>query len=176
MSKINFPHFYKKGKIVKIKTLDEDTEKKEYVFSAPAAKSGVQTIINHCNNLNQIVARCLLQTSKMTHYFGISKDISMNVSKNKIHFNQFKTILAANTKNDFVKKDLEKLFETIETQNKLTLKLTQTIEKHSILLEKTLKNNLFIEEHLKRVNMENILKETDAKIGSVQELLKVLIG
>ena len=176
MSKIDFPHFYKKGKIVKIKTLDDNTEKKEYVFSTTTGKSGVQTIISHCNNLNQIVARCLLQTSKITQYFGISKDISMNVSKNKIQFNQFKTVLAASTKNDVVKKDFEKLFETIEIQNKLTSKLTQSMDKHSALLEKSLKNNLFVEEIARRANMESILKETDLKVSSMQEQIRQLIG
>lgn len=58
-NKIDYPHFYKKGKPVRLKTLDDNTEKKEYVFST-TGKTGIQTIVNHCNNLNQIVARCLL--------------------------------------------------------------------------------------------------------------------
>nr|KAJ0184531.1 hypothetical protein LSAT_V11C900505880 [Lactuca sativa] len=55
------------GKTVKIKTLDDNTEKKEYVFST-SGKAGIQTIVNHCNNLNQIIARCLLKTSKISQY------------------------------------------------------------------------------------------------------------
>nr|KAJ0192040.1 hypothetical protein LSAT_V11C800453940 [Lactuca sativa] len=111
------------GKTVKIKTLDDNTEKKEDVFST-SGKVGVQTIINHCNNLNQIIARCLLKTSKISHYPGISKDISTDISKNKIPFNQFKNDLAFMVKNNLDKNDFEKFFEVIERQNKLTIKLT----------------------------------------------------
>ncbi len=170
---MDFPHFYKKGKYVKIKTLDNTTEKKEYVFST-SGKVGIQTVVNHCNNLNQIVARCLLKTSKINQYFGISKDISANISKNKIPFNQFKTDLAFVVKNN--KNDSEKLFELIEKQNMLTVKLTQSIDKHSTLLENTLKNNQFVEEVARRANIEGVLKETNLKITGIQEQLKQLIG
>nr|KAJ0196217.1 hypothetical protein LSAT_V11C700385100 [Lactuca sativa] len=97
------------SKTVKIKTLDDNTEKKEYVFST-SGKAGVQTIVNHCNNLNQIIARCLLKTSKISHYLGISKDISTDISKNKIPFNQFKNDLAFMVKNNLDKNDFEKFF------------------------------------------------------------------
>ena len=172
---MDFPHFYKKGKYVKIKTLDDNIERKEYVFST-SGKAGIQTVVNHCNNLNQIVARCLLKTSKINQYFGISKDISTNISKNKIPFNQFKTDLASVVKNNFVKNDFEKLFELIEKQNRLTIKLTQSIDKHSTLLENTLKNNQFVEEVARRANIEGVLKETNLKITNIQEQLKQLIG
>ena len=175
MNKIEFPHFYKKGKPVKIKNLDDKTEKKEYVFST-SGKGGIQTIINHCNNLNQITARCYLTTSKISHYFGITKDISENISKNKIPYNQFNNDLASFVKNDFVKKDFEKLFEIIEKQNKLTIKLGHTIEKHTILLENSAKNNQFVEEVARKANIEGILKETNLKIANIQDQLKQLIG
>lgn len=170
MSKIDFPHFYKKGKPVKIKNLDDTTEKKEYIFST-SGKAGIQTIVNHCNNLNQIVARCLLKTSKISHYFGITKDICIDISKNKKPFNQFKTDLAF-----FVKNDFKRLIEIIEKQNNLTIKLTQSIDQHSILLEKSLKNNQFVEEVAKKANIEGILKESDLKITNIQDQLKQLIG
>ena len=173
--KIDFPHFYKKGKLVKFKTLDENTERKEYIFST-SGKAGIQKLINHCNNLNQIVARNFLKTSKLSHYFGISKDISTNFSKNKIPFNQFKSDLASFDKNSFAKKDFEKFFEIIEKQNKLIVKLTLSIDKHSILLESTLKNNQFVEEVAKKANFEGILKETNLKITDIQDQLKQLIG
>nr|KAJ0216087.1 hypothetical protein LSAT_V11C300116220 [Lactuca sativa] len=163
------------SKTVKIKTLDDNTEKKEYVFST-SGKAGVQTIVNHCNNLNQIIARCLLKTSKISHYLGISKDISTDISKNKIPFNQFKNDLAFMVKNNLDKKDFEKFFEVIEKQNKLTIKLTQSIDKHSILLESSLKNNQFVEEVAKKANIEGTLKETNIKITNIHDQLKQLIG
>jgi Aphid transmission protein len=170
-NKNDFPHFYKKGKFVRIKTLDDDTEKKEYIFSTTAGKAGVKTIIQHCNNLNQIIARCFLNTSKIGHYFGISKDISLNFSKNKKPFNQFKNDLASLVIGDF-----EKIFEVIQEQNKLTAKLTQSLDTHSILLNKTLKNNQFVEEVAKKTNIEAICKESNLKIISIQDQLKQLIG
>jgi len=172
--KIDFPHFYKKGKLVKIRNLDKSTEKKEYIFST--GKTGIQTIINQCNNINQIVARCLLTTSKLSHYFGITKDISNDISKNQIPFNQFNSDLASFVKNDFVKNDFEKIYEIIEKQNKLTIKLGNTIEKHSILLENCLKNNQFVEKVAKEAIIEEIIKETNLKINKIQDQLKQMIG
>ncbi|XP_023769597.1 uncharacterized protein LOC111918171 [Lactuca sativa] len=123
----------KDSKTVKIKTLDDNTEKKEYVFST-SGKAGIQTIVNHCNNLNQIIARSFL------------------------------------VKNNLDKNDFEKFFEV-----GLTIKLTQFIEKHSILLENSLKNNQFVEEVAKKANIEGTLKETNLKITNIHEQLKQLI-
>ena len=172
--KIESPHFYKKGKLVKIKNLDNSTEKKEYIFSTE--KPSIPAIIHHCNNLNQMVARCLLKTSKIGHYFGITKDISKDISKNKKPFNQFNNDLASLVKNEFCKNNFEKLFEIIEKQNKLTIKLGNTIEKHSILLENCLKNNQFVEKVAKEAVIEGILKETNLKINNIQDQLKRMIG
>lgn len=58
---------------------------------------------------------------KISHYLGISKDVSIDVSKNKIPFNQFKSDLTSNIKINF-----EKLFEIIENQNRLVQKLNQS--------------------------------------------------
>ncbi|KAL7585320.1 hypothetical protein Lser_V15G44089 [Lactuca serriola] len=127
------------GKTVKIKTLDDNTEKIEYVFST-SGKAGIQIIVNHCNNLNQIIARSFM------------------------------------VKNNLDKNDFEKIFEVIERQNKLTIKLTQSIDKHSILLENSLKNNQFVEEVAKKANIEGTLKETNLKITNIHDQLKQLIG
>nr|KAJ0210838.1 hypothetical protein LSAT_V11C400161630 [Lactuca sativa] len=78
----------------------------------------------------------------------------------------------ASLKNDFAKKDFEKLSEIIEKQNRLTIKLTQSIDKHSILLENSLKNNQFVEEVARRANIEGILKETNLKITNIQDRRK----
>nr|KAJ0223958.1 hypothetical protein LSAT_V11C200061270 [Lactuca sativa] len=88
----------------------------------------------------------------------------------------FKQFDLASLKNDFAKKDFEKLSETIEKQNRLTINLTQSIDKHSILLENSLKNNQFVEEVAKRENIEGTLKETNLKITNIQYQLKQLIG
>ena len=170
---MDYPHFYKKGKLVKIKNLDDNTEKKEYTFSTE--KTSIPTIVHQCNNLNQIVARCLLTTSKISHYFGITKNISKDISKNKKPFNQFNIDLASFVKNDFENK-FSKLYEIIEKQNKLTIKLGNTIEKHSILLENCLKNNQFVEKVAKEAVIEGILKETNLKINNIQDQLKQMIG
>ena len=94
MSMIDLPHIYKKGKALRLKNLDDPTQKKEYAFSS-SGKVGVQTLANLCNNINQIVARCWLNTLKINHYFVIQKDISRDISKNNKPFNQFKKDLIA---------------------------------------------------------------------------------
>ena len=175
MSKIDFPHIYKKGKTIKLKNLDENTEKKEYIFSTPP-KTGVQAIANHCNNINQIVARCFLNTLKINHYFGISKDISENLSKNKLPFNQFKEDLNHTLKKGGNTDKFEKLFEIINNQNKLITKLNQSIDNHSNYLERITKNNQFVEEVAKKANIEGVLKEHSLKLADIQNLLKQLIG
>ena len=106
------------------------------------------------------------------HYFGITKDITNDISKNKIPFNQFNSDLATFVINDFVKNEFEKIYEIIEKQNKLTIKLGHTIAKHSNILESCLKTNQFVEEVARKANIEGILKETNLKIINIQHQLK----
>nr|KAJ0204931.1 hypothetical protein LSAT_V11C500281250 [Lactuca sativa]KAJ0206004.1 hypothetical protein LSAT_V11C500281210 [Lactuca sativa]KAJ0207020.1 hypothetical protein LSAT_V11C500281130 [Lactuca sativa]KAJ0207618.1 hypothetical protein LSAT_V11C500281290 [Lactuca sativa] len=47
MSMIDLPHIYKKGKALRLKNLDDPTQKKEYAFSS-SGKIGVQTLANIC--------------------------------------------------------------------------------------------------------------------------------
>nr|KAJ0204832.1 hypothetical protein LSAT_V11C500297760 [Lactuca sativa] len=77
------------GKSLRLKNLDDPTQKKEYAFSS-SGKVGVQTLANICNNINQLVARCWLNTLKLNNYFGIQKDISKDILKFNKPFNQFK--------------------------------------------------------------------------------------
>nr|KAJ0225152.1 hypothetical protein LSAT_V11C100001580 [Lactuca sativa] len=93
-------------KIVKIKTLDDNTEKKEYVFST-SGKAGIQTNVNHC--------KTSFKDFKNKPLPWCSKDISIDISKNKKPFNQFKSDLAS------LKNDFENLSETIEKENRLTI-------------------------------------------------------
>lgn len=71
---LGFPHIYKKGSPFRFSNLDvKKGSNKKYFFSS-ATGSSLTTIVNHCNNLNQVLARVWLKMSKWNHYIGLQKD------------------------------------------------------------------------------------------------------
>nr|WNH14476.1 insect transmission protein factor [Physostegia virginiana caulimovirus 2] len=80
------PHIYKKKSVLKLKPLDKE-KPRTYLFASE--HGGLQAVVNHCNNINQIVARNWLKLSKLLSYMGLEKDISESLSKNKVPFNRF---------------------------------------------------------------------------------------
>ncbi|KAI3702108.1 hypothetical protein L6452_27798 [Arctium lappa] len=87
---LNSPHIFKKGKILKLKSLHSTSSTlppRTYFFSLD--KGNVPGAVNLLNNLNEICSRNWLKLSKLNHFFGIQKDFSARLSKNKEPFDQF---------------------------------------------------------------------------------------
>lgn len=148
------PHIYKKGQILKLKKLNEglDRTNRKYLFSSSG--SGITSVINHCNNLNQIVGRNFLGISKLLHYFGISKDPSEKLSKGPTAFNQFSkdypSLKQGGEDNTKVLKELKTLFENLNSKIKNLEEKIDSLKKTdgNNDLSKQLKN---IEESLKKI-------------------------
>jgi hypothetical protein len=153
-NKIDFPHIYKKGKILKFKSLDPQNEK-TYLFSS--SKPDIQKLVNHTNNLNQITARCWLKMAKLLSYFGLEKDISDPLSK-KTSWNLFKTDLSSliEEKDERYKFLLQKQLATFEVLEEINLKLRPDL--------------------VTELNLQESIKILDEKIEKTYVLLKQVIG
>ena len=172
MSKIEVPHIFKKGKPLKLKNLDDPTQKKEYLFSTE--KVGVHSIGSLCNNMNQILARCWLNTIKINHYFGISKDVSKDISKNKTPFGQFKKdIILFKNDNDTIEKltkQLEKLSSQLKDQNEIIQKIYNKTEHNRQTLD------ILLKDVAEKIVFQDLVNDFQRRIKDVQNQLKQLIG
>nr|AGT42074.1 aphid transmission protein [Cauliflower mosaic virus]BAO53257.1 aphid transmission protein [Cauliflower mosaic virus] len=127
MSITGQPHVYKKDTIIRLKPLSLNSNNRSYVFSS--SKGNIQNIINHLNNLNEIVGRSLLGIWKINSYFGLSKDPSESKSKNPSVFNTAKTIFK-NGGVDYSSqlKEIKSLLEAQNTRIKNLEKAIQSLE------------------------------------------------
>lgn len=161
------PHIYKKGRILKFKKLNEgvDRTNRKYLFSSTS--SGIASVNNHCNNINQVVARNFLQLAKLLSYFGLSKDPSEDFSKDPSVFKKFfkdfplSTFKRGGDKENKAKV-LEDLKSLIERQNSKLEDLEQKIN--------DLKDNSAKE------NVEELKQDLKKRLDHIDENLKKIIG
>nr|BAO53418.1 aphid transmission protein [Cauliflower mosaic virus] len=158
MSITGQPHVYKKYTIIRLKPLSLNSNNRTYVFSS--SKGNIQNIINHLNNLNEIVGRSLLGIWKINSYFGLSKDPSEFKSKNPSVFNTAKTIFKSGGV-DYSSQLKEKYL--LEAQNTRIKNLENAIQ--------SLDNKIEPEPLTKEE-----VKELKESINSIKEGLKNIIG
>nr|BCW03858.1 aphid transmission protein [Cauliflower mosaic virus] len=159
MSVTSQPHVYKKDTIIRLKPLSINSTNKTYVFSS--SKGNIQNIINHLNNLNEVVGRCLIGIWKFNSYFGLSKDPSESKSKNPSVFNTAKTIFKSGGV-DYTSQ-LKEIKSLLETQNNKIKNLEMAIQS----IDKKIEPEPLTKEEVKE------LKES---IHSIKEGLKNIIG
>nr|AHA91314.1 aphid transmission protein [Cauliflower mosaic virus] len=127
MSITGQPHVYKKDTIIRLKPLSLNSNNRSYVFSS--SKGNIQNIINHLNNLNEIVGRSLLGIWKINSYFGLSKDPSESKSKNPSVFNTAKTIFkSGGVDYSSQLKEIKSLLEAQNTRIKSLEKAIQSLD------------------------------------------------
>ncbi|AFP95347.1 aphid transmission factor [Soybean Putnam virus] len=162
------PHIYKKGRILKFKKLNEgiDRTNRKYLFSSHG--SGIQTVVNHCNNLNQVVARNFLQLAKLLSYFGLSKDPSEDYSKDPSVFKRFfKDLPSTSFKKGGDKKDKNEILE----------KLTSLIEKQGTKLrDLESKIDNFVKNDASKDDIKDLRIDVRRRLDSIDESLKKIIG
>nr|BAO53362.1 aphid transmission protein [Cauliflower mosaic virus] len=159
MSITGQPHVYKKDTIIRLKPLSLNSNNRTYVFSS--SKGNIQNIINHLNNLNEIVGRSLLGIWKINSYFGLSKDPSESKSKNPSVFNTAKTIFKSGGVD--YSSQLKEIKSLLEAQNTRIKNLENAIQS----LDNKIKPEPLTKEEVKE------LKES---INSIKEGLKNIIG
>nr|BAO53453.1 aphid transmission protein [Cauliflower mosaic virus] len=159
MSITGQPHVYKKDTIIRLKPLSLNSNNRSYVFSS--SKGNIQNIINHLNNLNEIVGRSLLGIWKINSYFGLSKDPSESKSKNPSVFNTAKTIFKSGGVD--YSSQLKEIKSLLEAQNTRIKNLEKAIQS---LDDKIEPEPLTKEE----------VKELKESINSIKEGLKNIIG
>lgn len=127
---LGFPHIFKKGTPFRFSSLEKNKGNRKYYFSSSTG-SNLTTIVNHCNNINQVLARVWLKIAKWNHFTGLQKD-PINRSPwtkgvDKIAFgsywNKLRSILkegGSGSKPDDKNKDLEELTKMVrEIQGRL---------------------------------------------------------
>nr|AAD37338.1 aphid transmission helper factor [Cauliflower mosaic virus]AAU20338.1 aphid transmission protein [Cauliflower mosaic virus]AAZ95255.1 aphid transmission protein [Cauliflower mosaic virus]AAZ95264.1 aphid transmission protein [Cauliflower mosaic virus]ABY66556.1 aphid transmission protein [Cauliflower mosaic virus] len=159
MSITGQPHVYKKDTIIRLKPLSLNSNNRSYVFSS--SKGNIQNIINHLNNLNEIVGRSLLGIWKINSYFGLSKDPSESKSKNPSVFNTAKTIFKSGGVD--YSSQLKEIKSLLEAQNTRIKNLEKAIQ--------SLDNKIEPEPLTKEE-----VKELKESINSIKEGLKNIIG
>nr|BAO53369.1 aphid transmission protein [Cauliflower mosaic virus] len=159
MSITGQPHVYKKDTIIRLKPLSLNSNNRTYVFSS--SKGNIQNIINHLNNLNEIVGRSLLGIWKINSYFGLSKDPSESKSKNPSVFNTAKTIFKSGGVD--YSSQLKEIKSLLEAQNTRIKNLEKAIQS----LDNKIEPEPLTKEEVKK------LKES---INSIKEGLKNIIG
>lgn len=92
------PHIYKKGKVLNLKKLSDGTEPTNKRYTFGGTTGSLTTVMNSCNNLNQITGRGLLGIYKLLSYFGLSRDPSIQLSKEKNIYGQFSNFLEGGDK------------------------------------------------------------------------------
>nr|AGT42102.1 aphid transmission protein [Cauliflower mosaic virus]BAO53250.1 aphid transmission protein [Cauliflower mosaic virus] len=152
MSITGQPHVCKKDTIIRLKPLSLNSNNRSYVFSS--SKGNIQNIINHLNNLNEIVGRSLLGIWKINSYFGLSKDPSESKSKNPSVFNTAKTIFKSGGVD--YSSQLKEIKSLLEAQNTRIQSLENKIEPEPLTKEE--------------------VKELKESINSIKEGLKNIIG
>nr|AFI61739.1 aphid transmission factor - helper component [Cauliflower mosaic virus] len=159
MSITGQPHVYKKDTIIRLKPLSLNSNNRSYVFSS--SKGNIQNIINHLNNLNEIVGRSLLGIWKINSYFGLSKDPSESKSKNPSVFNTAKTIFKSGGVD--YSSQLKEIKSLLEAQNTRIKNLEKAVQ----ALDNKIEPEPLTKEEVKE------LKES---INSIKEGLKNIIG
>ncbi|CAA29524.1 unnamed protein product [Figwort mosaic virus] len=159
---LDFPHVYKKNKVLKLKPLDLSKNPRSYYFSSQ--NGSIQAIINHCNNINQITARNWLKLSKVLSYFGLEKDTSDSISKNKSPFNRFL-------------KDISHIFREGEGSTKKASELGEILEKIKNLDLKIENLNKRIPDNLvTKALIKELVKDFDERLTEVRDDIKKVIG
>lgn len=133
---LQYPHIYKKGKILNLKRLEEGSNKPKRVYTFVSSTPTVITIMQHCNNLNQIVGRNFLGISKLLSYFGLSRDPSEKFSKEPSVFNNHKKLFLDRGKDKDLQPLLEKIYDNLSNLSAKTEKLDNKIENLEINLQK----------------------------------------
>ena len=159
MSITGQPHVYKKDTIIRLKPLSLNSNNRSYVFSS--SKGNIQNIINHLNNLNEIVGRSLLGIWKINSYFGLSKDPSESKSKNASVFSTAKTIFKSGGVD--YSSQLKEIKSLLEAQNTRIKSLEKAVQ----ALDNKIEPEPLTKEEVKE------LKES---INSIKEGLKNIIG
>lgn len=152
---LDFPHLYKKGKLLKFKSLDDNKKPRFYLFSSRLPN--LQKITNQTNNINQIVGRCWYKLAKLLSYFGIEKDCSNTLRKKASPWNKFFTDL-----NIYIPEESPSEITNSQKLDVLIQSLS-TIEKQIQLL---------IIEH----RLEELIKDFDEKITTIKDSIKQLVG
>lgn len=126
-SYLDYPHIYKKGKILKFKNLDTPKTVRNYLFSS--GNTSLQKLANHANNINQIVARCWLKLAKLNSYLGLEQDVSNKLSKKPSPWNKFLTDIKSTLKEGGNSKDNERLSKILIELENLNKKINEIEEK-----------------------------------------------
>lgn len=149
-SYLDYPHIYKKGKILKFKNLDNPKTVRNYLFSS--GNTSLQKLANHANNINQIIARCWLKLAKINSYFGLEKDESNKLSKKQSPWNKFLTDVKSVLKEGGSGKDeTSKILKEIENLNKRLSEIEEKLKPTSEGEEKVLKGLETIQTYLKNM-------------------------
>nr|QVW10193.1 putative aphid transmission factor [Atractylodes mild mottle virus] len=155
------PQFFKKGKILTFKKLNEGIGRTERTYFFSPKIPGIAAGKKPGNNINQILGRTYLGTAKLLSYFGLSKDPSEDFSKEPSVFKKFfKDIPSSSNEGENIEKTLDNLKDLIEKQNskiktleeKIDQLAKQTPEKVVNDLRDNLKKNLEeINDNLKKI-------------------------
>lgn len=157
MSKYDYPHIYKKGKILRIKKLGLNDEVSGPKYTFRSTRPTLQNIVNHCNNMNQILANYWFKLSKLLSYFGLQKDLSDELRKDKSRWNGFK-------------EEFSPLLKKGNSSQKVS-------NSHDVILEylndidNKLPSNLVIEKGL-----ELIITDFDGKLEEIRQSIKQVVG
>ncbi|ACB69764.1 aphid transmission factor [Lamium leaf distortion virus] len=165
MSITSKSHIYKKGTtIIPLKNLAINTDGKKYVFNS--LKPNIQSVVNHCNNLNEVCGRILLGIWKLCSYFGLSKDPSEPHSKNPSVYDHAKTIFkSGGVDHSVILREIKSLIETQQTKNKNLENKIDNLEKSIKDLSHKIEPEPLTHEKIK--DFSNALKAIDDKLKNV---------
>lgn len=155
------PHIYKKGKVLNFKRLSEGTEPTSRRYTFSGTTGSLTSVMNSCNNLNQITGRCLLGIYKLLSYFGLSKDPSIQLSKDHSIYGQFSNFFEGGDK---------RAATTLGEIQKLLVSQSAKLER----LEARI-NHLDQDRNETPITRIEVLNFT-SKLNEIQEYLRKILG